>query len=42
MFIAEVKGHIDYKYINDYINCPPIIRRHKYKTLESVIGDFMH
>ncbi|KAA6396295.1 MAG: hypothetical protein EZS28_008180 [Streblomastix strix] len=42
VFIAEVKGHIDYKYINDYINCPPIIRKYKYKTLESVIGDFMH
>ncbi|KAA6369600.1 MAG: hypothetical protein EZS28_034873 [Streblomastix strix] len=42
VFVAEVKGHIDYKYINDYINCPPIIRKYKYKTLESVIGDFMH
>ncbi|KAA6380309.1 MAG: hypothetical protein EZS28_024163 [Streblomastix strix] len=42
VFVAEVKGHIDYKYINDYINYPPIIRKYKYKTLESVIGDFMH
>ncbi|KAA6372242.1 MAG: hypothetical protein EZS28_032232 [Streblomastix strix] len=42
VFVAEVKGHIDYKYITDYINCPPIIRKYKYKTLESVIGDFMH
>ncbi|KAA6358170.1 MAG: hypothetical protein EZS28_046303, partial [Streblomastix strix] len=31
VFIAEVKGHIDYKYINDYINCPPIIRKYRYK-----------
>jgi hypothetical protein len=26
LFIAELKGHIDEMYINDFINFPPIIR----------------
>jgi hypothetical protein len=42
MFVAEVKGHIDEEYINDFINFPPLIRKYKYKALESVIGKYMH
>ncbi|KAA6378313.1 MAG: hypothetical protein EZS28_026160, partial [Streblomastix strix] len=32
LFIAEVKGHIDQNYINDYINFPPILRNYEFTT----------
>ncbi|KAA6364323.1 MAG: hypothetical protein EZS28_040150, partial [Streblomastix strix] len=41
-FVTEIKGHIDDQYINDYINCPPIIRKLKFKCLENVIGKYMY
>lgn len=42
LFVAEVKGHIDEKYINDYINFLPIIRNLEITTDEQTIGEFMY
>ncbi|KAI5512099.1 DNA/RNA polymerases family [Trichomonas vaginalis G3] len=42
LFVAEVKGHIDEKYINDYINFLPIIRNLDIITDEKTIGSFMY
>ncbi|KAA6390015.1 MAG: hypothetical protein EZS28_014457 [Streblomastix strix] len=39
LFIAEVKGHIDQNYINDYINFPPILRNYDFTTDERTIDD---
>ncbi|KAA6376716.1 MAG: hypothetical protein EZS28_027757 [Streblomastix strix] len=41
LFIAEVKGHIDQNYINDYINFPPILRNYDFTTDERTIGSYM-
>ncbi|KAA6372925.1 MAG: hypothetical protein EZS28_031548 [Streblomastix strix] len=42
LFIAEVKGHIDQNYINDYINFPPILRNYEFTTDERTIGSYMY
>ncbi|KAI5546883.1 CBG23764 family [Trichomonas vaginalis G3] len=42
LFVTEVKGHIDEKYINDYINFLPIIRNLDIVTNEETIGSFMY
>ncbi|KAA6356345.1 MAG: hypothetical protein EZS28_048128, partial [Streblomastix strix] len=38
LFIAEVKGHIDQNYLNDFINFPPILRNYEFTTDERTIG----
>jgi hypothetical protein len=38
LFIASVKGHIEYQHINEHINFPPIWRKTTYKTDEKTIG----
>ncbi|KAA6355556.1 MAG: hypothetical protein EZS28_048917, partial [Streblomastix strix] len=40
LFIAEVKGHIDQNYINDFINFPPILRNYEFTTDERTIGSY--
>ncbi|KAA6400250.1 MAG: hypothetical protein EZS28_004229 [Streblomastix strix] len=42
LFIAEVKGHIDENYLNDYINFPPILRNYEFTTDERTIGSYMY
>lgn len=42
LFVAVVKGHIDEKYINDYINFLPIIRNKEITTDEKTLGTFMY
>ncbi|KAA6368664.1 MAG: hypothetical protein EZS28_035809, partial [Streblomastix strix] len=42
LFIAEVKGHIDENYINDFINFPPILRNYEFTTDERSIGSYMY
>ncbi|KAA6396400.1 MAG: hypothetical protein EZS28_008079 [Streblomastix strix] len=42
LFIAEIKGHIDEKYINDFINFPPILRNYTFTTNEDTIGPYMY
>ncbi|KAA6359945.1 MAG: hypothetical protein EZS28_044528 [Streblomastix strix] len=41
LFIAELKGHIDEKYINDFINFPPILRNYTSTTNEDTIGSYI-
>ncbi|KAA6363003.1 MAG: hypothetical protein EZS28_041470, partial [Streblomastix strix] len=40
IFIAQLKGHIDEKYVNDFVNCPPIARNFTYTTDEKTIGKY--
>jgi hypothetical protein len=42
LFIASVKGHIDYDFQQEFIDFPPIIRRLKTKTDETTIGPVMY
>ncbi|KAA6374147.1 MAG: hypothetical protein EZS28_030325, partial [Streblomastix strix] len=42
LFIAEVKGHIDENYLNDFINFPPILRNYEFTTDERTIGSYMY
>ncbi|KAA6381609.1 MAG: hypothetical protein EZS28_022864 [Streblomastix strix] len=42
LFIAEVKGHNDQNYINDYINFLPILRNYEFTTDERTIGSYMY
>ena len=42
LFIAEIKGHIDDNYINEFINFPPIFRNVDITTSKEVIGDYMY
>ena len=42
LFVAEVIGHIDEKYINEFINFPPIFRNIDITTNEQTIGSFMY
>ncbi|KAA6375004.1 MAG: hypothetical protein EZS28_029470 [Streblomastix strix] len=42
LFIAELKGHIGEKYINDFINFPPILRNYTFTTNEDTIGSYMY
>lgn len=42
LFIAEIKGHIDEDYINEFINFPPIFRNIDIKTDEQTIGSYMY
>ena len=42
LFVAVVKGHIDKKYINEFVNFPPIFRNVDITTDRKTIGDFMY
>ncbi|KAA6382207.1 MAG: hypothetical protein EZS28_022267 [Streblomastix strix] len=42
LFIAQLKGHIDKKYINVFVNCPHIARNFTYTTDEKTIGKYMY
>ncbi|KAA6367403.1 MAG: hypothetical protein EZS28_037070 [Streblomastix strix] len=42
LFIAEVKGHIQEDYLNDFINFPPILRNYEFTTDERTIGSYMY
>ncbi|KAA6401239.1 MAG: hypothetical protein EZS28_003239 [Streblomastix strix] len=42
LFGAEVKGHIDENYLNDFINFPPILRNYEFTTDERTIGSYMY
>lgn len=42
LFVVEVKGYIDEKYINDYINFLLIIRNLDIIIDEKIIGSFMY
>ncbi|KAA6356879.1 MAG: hypothetical protein EZS28_047594, partial [Streblomastix strix] len=42
LFIAQLKGHIDEHYINDFINFPPIFRNLSYQSSKSNIGEYMY
>ncbi|KAA6380109.1 MAG: hypothetical protein EZS28_024363, partial [Streblomastix strix] len=42
LFIAEVKGHIDDNYVNDFINFPPILRNYEFTIDERTIGSYMY
>ena len=39
LFIAEIKGHIDDRYINEFINFPPIFRNIEITTNSETIGE---
>ncbi|KAA6363244.1 MAG: hypothetical protein EZS28_041229 [Streblomastix strix] len=41
LFIAQLKGHIDEHYINDFINFPPIFRNLSYQSSKAVIGEYI-
>jgi hypothetical protein len=42
LFIAEVKGHIDEKYLNEFINFLPIFRNIEITTDKETIGEYMY
>ncbi|KAA6404090.1 MAG: hypothetical protein EZS28_000392 [Streblomastix strix] len=42
LFVAEVKGHIDENYLNDFIYFPPILRNYEFTTDERTIGSYMY
>jgi hypothetical protein len=42
LFVAEVKGHIDDAYLNDFVNFPPIFRNLTIKTNRETIGSYMY
>ena len=42
LFVAEVIGHIDERYIDEFINFPPIFRNIDITTNEQTIGSFMY
>ncbi|KAA6374210.1 MAG: hypothetical protein EZS28_030263 [Streblomastix strix] len=42
LFVAEVKGHIQEDYLNDFINFPPILRNYEFTTDERTIGSYMY
>ncbi|KAA6371981.1 MAG: hypothetical protein EZS28_032492, partial [Streblomastix strix] len=42
LFIAQLKGHIDENYINDFINFPPIFHNLSYQSSKSVIGEYIY
>ena len=42
LFIAEVKGHIDDKYINEFVNFPPIFRNIEITTDSATVGDYTY
>ena len=41
MYIVTLKGHIDRKYLNEYINFLPIIRNKNIKMDEETLGSYM-
>ncbi|KAA6366738.1 MAG: hypothetical protein EZS28_037735, partial [Streblomastix strix] len=40
LFVAEIKGHVDEKYLNEAINWGPILRNIDIKTNKETIGEF--
>ena len=42
LFVATVKGHIDEKYLNDFINFAPIFRSLEVTTNKDTIGEYMY
>ena len=42
LFVATVKGHIDEKYLNDFINFAPIFRSLEVTTDKVTIGEYMY
>jgi hypothetical protein len=42
LFVAEVKGHVDEKYLNEFINFPPIFRNLEINTNKHEIGEYMY
>jgi hypothetical protein len=42
LFVAEIKGHTDERYINEVINWGPILRNIDITTNKETIGEFMH
>ncbi|KAA6384002.1 MAG: hypothetical protein EZS28_020472 [Streblomastix strix] len=42
LFVAEIKGHTDEKYINEVINWAPILRNIDITTNRQTIGEFMY
>ena len=42
LFVAVVKGHIDKKYINEFVNFPPIFRNVEIITDKETIGVYMY
>ena len=42
LFLASIKGHIDKKYINDFINFPPIFRNIEIENKPDFIGSYMY
>jgi hypothetical protein len=41
LFIAEIKGHIDEKFLDDYVNFPPIFRNIEIDLAKDNIGSYM-
>ncbi|KAA6399667.1 MAG: hypothetical protein EZS28_004800 [Streblomastix strix] len=42
LFVAEIKGHIDEKYLNEVINWGPVLRNIDITTNMETIGEFMY
>ncbi|OHS97242.1 hypothetical protein TRFO_36565 [Tritrichomonas foetus] len=42
LFLAEVKGHIDQKYLNEYLEFKPIIRNVNIMNNEETIEKFLN
>ncbi|KAA6362105.1 MAG: hypothetical protein EZS28_042368, partial [Streblomastix strix] len=42
LFVAEIKGHVDERYINEVINWGPILRNIDITTNKETIGEFMY
>jgi hypothetical protein len=42
LFIAEINGHIDEEYLNDFVNFPPIFRKLEISLDRETIGDLMY
>ncbi|KAA6369906.1 MAG: hypothetical protein EZS28_034567, partial [Streblomastix strix] len=42
LFVAEIKGHVDEKYLNEAINWGPILRNIDITTNKETIGEFMY